>query len=131
MKVLMLLLAGAIALCAADPKAEVLAAMETWKKAVLARDGAALGKLLHPDLTYSHSNGRTETRADVLKTLPDSEAISFGETSVRVYGKMALVKGPMDIQSKTAKLQLSVLQVWMKGATGWQMVARQSTRLNP
>jgi ketosteroid isomerase-like protein len=128
-----LLLAAAASLAAADPKADVLAAMESWKQAVLKKDAAALDRLLHPDLTYSHSNGQTQTKADILKTLADTQSITFGESTVRIYGNTALVKGPIEIVSVTngapTKINLSVLQVWLKGPKGWQLVARHSTRL--
>src|SRR5947208_3376229 len=88
----LLILAMAATLAAADPKAEVLSAMEAWKTATLKKDGAALDKLLHSDLLYSHSDGRTETKADILKALPNLGEIKFGESNVRVYGNTALVK---------------------------------------
>ena len=46
-----LILAAAMTLAAADPKADVLSAMESWKTAMLKKDAAALDRLLHPDLT--------------------------------------------------------------------------------
>lgn len=132
----LLLFATAASLFAADPKADVLAAMETWKQAILKKDAAALDRLLHPDLTYSHSDGRTETKADILKALPNTQSIKIGDSSVRVYGNTVLVKGPMEFVNNAANgttttVNLSVLQVWLKGSKGWQLVARQSTRLNP
>ncbi|MCX6626322.1 MAG: nuclear transport factor 2 family protein [Candidatus Solibacter sp.] len=128
----LLVFATAVSLYAADPKAGVLSAMETWKQAVLKKDAAALDRLLHADLLYSHSDGRTETKADILKALPDMQSLTFGENSVRVYGNTALVKGTMDIVLKAnlaTTLKLSVLQVWLKGPKGWQLVARHSNRL--
>ena len=129
----LLLFAAAASLSAADPKAEVLAAMESWKQAVLKKDTAALDRLLHPDLTYSHSDARTQTKADILKAMADTQSIKIGESTVRVYGKTALVKGPMEFVSTnngaTSTTKLSVLQVWLKGPKGWQLVARQSTKL--
>ena len=129
---LLLCLAAATSAFAADPKAEVLATMQEWKTAALKGDNAVLGKLLHPDLTYSHSNGRTESKQDVLSSKPTMKDLTFGkETTVRVYGNTALVKGPIDVVNEKETLKLSVLQVWVKGPSGWQLVARQSTRLNP
>jgi hypothetical protein len=43
------------------------------------------------------------------------EAITFSDTTVRVYGKTPLVKGKVDIVNNTD--------------SKWQMVARQATRL--
>ena len=129
----LLVFAAAVSLSAADPKADVLSTMETWKQATLKKDGAALEPLLHPDLLYSHSDGRTETKADILKALPNLGSIKFGDSSVRVYGNTALVKGSMEIVNNATTpptaLNLSVLQVWLKGHKGWQLVARHSNRL--
>ena len=132
----LLVLAAAASLSAADPKAEVLAAMESWKQAVLTKDTAALDRLLHPDLAYSHSDGKTQTKADVLASPGNTKSINVGELSVRIYGDTALIKGPMEFVNNAANgttttVNLSVLQVWLKGPKGWQLVARHSTKLTP
>ena len=61
--ILTVLTAGAL-LAASNPAAEkeVLAALDTWRNAVMKRDRAAYDKILHPDLTYAHSNGAVETK---------------------------------------------------------------------
>ena len=129
----LLLFAAAASLAAADPNADVRAAMESLKQATLTKDAAALDRLLHPDLTYSHSDGKTQTKADILKALPNTKSITFGETSVRVYGNTALVKGPVEFVNNTANgtttVNLSILHVWLKGPKGWQLVARHATKL--
>ena len=115
---------------------EVLAAMDAYKEAMIHKDGAALDKLLSNDLTYTHSGGQLETKADVIKSITTSktivEAMDFSDTTVRVYGNMALVKGKVDLyHSKTNIVHMNVLHVWMKTPQGWQMIARQATRLIP
>jgi len=143
MKIWICILVGAAFLSAAtsDSKAEkeVLAAMEAWKQATLKKDGAALDKLLSNDLTYSHSSGHTQTKAEVLQSVTAGkatvEAIDFSATTVRVYGNTALVKGNVDIRNntdgKSTTANLNILHVWVKGPQGWQMVARQATKLAP
>jgi ketosteroid isomerase-like protein len=136
-----LLTAMVLSAASTDSKGEkeVMAAMDAWKQATMKKDGAALGKLLHPDLTYSHSSGKNETKADVLKSVTAGkatvEAIDFSDTTVRVYGNTALVRGKVDIRNNTAgkstTANLNILHVWVKGPQGWQMVARQATRLAP
>lgn len=126
---------------AAAPKAEqeVLAAMQSWKQGMLKRDAATLDKIFHADLTYSHSNGRTETKAEAIEAASKgaavAESIEILEQNVRTYGNTALVKAKIDIKNVTngqaTLLHLSVLHVWLKTPKGWQLVARQSTRLNP
>jgi ketosteroid isomerase-like protein len=120
-----------------DSKAEkeVLAAMDAWKEATMKKDTAALDKLLHPDLTYSHSSAANQTKAEVIKSVSTGnvEAITFSDTTVRIYGKTALVKGKVDMVNntggKSTPAHLNILHVWVKGPQGWQMVARQATRL--
>jgi ketosteroid isomerase-like protein len=135
-KWLLVFVAAAASLSAADPKTDVLASIETWKQAILKKDAKALEPLLHPDLLYSHSDGRTETKADILKSMPNTQSIKFAEQNVRVYGDTVLVKGNAEFVNNTATggtttLNLSLLQVWIKTPKGWQLVGRQSTRLNP
>ena len=134
-----LLFTGFLSAASTDSKAEkdVLAAMDAWKQATIKKDGAALDKLLHPDLTYSHSSAMTQTKADVIKAVTTGKAtvedITFSDTTVRVYGNTALVKGKVDIvnntDGKSTPAHLNILHVWIKGPHSWQMVARQATRL--
>ena len=140
-RLLLLLSAGALVVAAAaNPgEKELTSVMETWKQAVMKRDGAALAKLYHPDLTYSHSSGKTENKGEAIEASAKGpnivEALDMSGMTVRVYGKTALVKGNMEIRNNNGKtaqtLRLSVLYVWLKMPAGWQLVARQSTRLNP
>src|ERR1700686_5231788 len=101
MKKIVCILFSTLLLSAAptDAKAEkdVLAAMDAYKEAMIHKDGAALNKLLSNDLSYTHSGGQLEAKADVIKSITSSktivEAMDFSDTTVRVYGNMALVKG--------------------------------------
>jgi ketosteroid isomerase-like protein len=141
MKTWTILLCGAMLLTAADTgskaEKEVLAAMDAWKQATLHKDRAALEALLHEDLTYSHSSTKNESKADVIHSVTSGaaavEAIDFTDTTVRVYGNTALVKGNVTIRNnaggKTTTANLNILHVWVKGSKGWQLVARQATRL--
>jgi ketosteroid isomerase-like protein len=117
-------------------ESEVRAAMDAWKEATLGKDGPTLDRLLHDDLTYSHSNGRTQTKGDVLSSVTAGKSsvtgIDFGDLTIRVYGTTALVKGIVDIHNSKAGVDstahLDILHVWIKGAQGWQMAARQATQ---
>ena len=123
-----------MALIAADAKSEVTAAMESLKQAMIAKDGAALDKLLSEDLMYTHSAGQFETKAQFMKSIVSGKSIverlEYFDTVVRVYGNTALVKGGVDLyHSKTNIVHMNILHVWVKGPDGWKMVARQATRL--
>jgi len=138
MKKLLWALVAGLALSAAsiDPKVEkdVLAAMDAFKDAMIHNNAAVLGKLLSDDLTYVHSAGQLEGKADVLKSVTSGKNVitrmEFSDSSVRVYGNTALVKCRVDLwHSETNIVHMNVLHAWVKGTGGWQLVARQATRL--
>jgi len=136
MAILMPALALASARGGGGPEADIRAAMEEWRRATLAKDGDTLDRLLHADLTYSHSNGRTQTKAEVIESVTGGKSsvvgIDFGEQTVHVYGFIALVKGVVDMHASkggvNSTAHLDILHVWLKGPDGWQMVARQASQ---
>jgi ketosteroid isomerase-like protein len=117
---------------------EVQAAEDALSQALMKKDAAALQKLLHEDLTYSHSSGLNQTKADVVKATTaktNIEAIDFSDTTIRVYGNTALLKAHVELRNSTdgkaTVNHLNILFVWVKGAGGWQLVARQASQLAP
>ncbi len=121
----------------AEPNKEVLTAMDNWRKAMIAKDGAALEKLYAPDLTYTHSSGKNESKTEAIAAVVNSKGktdkIELADTTVRIYGKTALVKGKVTLigstDGKPTSTALNILHVWVKNSSGWQLVARQAVRL--
>ena len=123
-----------------DPKEEkqVMATLETMAQATIKKDVAALNKVYHEDLTYSHSSGANQTKAEVLKAVSGRgivESMKFNDTTIRIYGTVALVRGITDLRNgsegKMNDNHLNILWVLVKGPQGWQIVARQTTRMAP
>jgi ketosteroid isomerase-like protein len=118
---------------------DVLAQVEAWRKAVLAHDTKTLDRLMGDRVLYSHSNGKLENKAEFMKAWGPSgtanyEKVELGQQTVEMYGNIAVVRGDITIDNAPkagAKqhLKLNVMQIWEKGKAGWQMVARQATRL--
>ncbi len=140
MKTILITLIAAAVLAAAPAglgagKEEVMAAMDAYKDAMVHKDGAALEKLLGKDLTYVHSTGQVEAKADVIESITKAKTIVekiefFPDTTVRIHGNTALVTGKVDLwHSPTNIVHMHVLHVWEKGPQGWQLTARQATRL--
>jgi ketosteroid isomerase-like protein len=135
--IMLILSVGILAGAAPEAEKDVLAAMETWRHAMMKKDRAGLQKILHENLTYTHSSGLNETKADVLQSVTQGpmihEEIKLSNTTVRVFGDTALVKGIVDFRNSVAgavsTAHLDVLHVWLKGPQGWQLVARQAIRL--
>ena len=123
-----------------DPKDEksVMATLDAMAQATIKKDVATLDKIYHPDLTYSHSSAMNQTKAEVLKAVAGpgvTESMTFHETSVRIYGNVALVRGRNELRNGAPGSlhdnHLNILWVMLKGPgpQGWQIVARQTTRL--
>ncbi len=114
-----------------DEKA-VLAAEKQFNDAMVKSDPATVGKLLADDLSYFHSNGSIETKADVLKGIDGKvkyTAIKFETTSVREYGNTVITTHNVMFVTPTVSHHVLLTTVWAKQASGWQMVARQATQL--
>ena len=110
---------------------EVLAAMTALAEAVGKRDVAALQKLLHDELVYSHSDTRAQTKGDLLKEAQENRGpggIALAEPKVHIYGSTAIIRGRVGSAKGVLPNSPHAVAVWVKGAQGWQIVARTATR---
>ena len=74
----------------------VSSAVEALRKAMVAGDKAALEKLSLNELSYGHSSGRLENKAEFIATLTNGKAgftaIELSDQTVNVVDKVALVR---------------------------------------
>ena len=106
-------------------------------KALIAKDTVVLKQLLHKDLTYGHSNGWVETKADVIKDLVSGKLaynkIENKDVKWTVTDDISTMRSTTEVKyqldGKVGELKLHVLQVWLKTNKGWQLLSRQSTKL--
>jgi hypothetical protein len=116
---------------------EVLAAERARIGLAVKADTAALEKMLGDDLTYGHSDGRVDTKAQFLDALKSGdlkyESMEHANPTVRVFGNTAVITGLSNVKVKSRgqdlNLRLRFTCVWVKRDARWQMVAWQSTRL--
>jgi len=114
-----------------DEKA-VLAAEKQYVDGMVKSDPASVAKLLADDLSYFHSNGAIETKADVLKGINGKVKytdIKFETTKIRQYGNTVITTHNVMFVTPTVSHHVFLTTVWVKQASGWQMVARQATQL--
>ena len=131
MKVTLLTLLLAVAAFAADA-GPLSSTLEAWKQAMLKKDTAALQKMYHADLTYTHSSALTETKAEAIAAVAKAspKAIDYHDVTTKVYGNTAVLKGKFDITNdQNVTSHLVLLTVWLKSGSDWQLVARQATKL--
>jgi ketosteroid isomerase-like protein len=106
-------------------------------QAMLRVDTEELNRVLADDLTYVHSSGQVDTKAELISSLQSGqrkyESIQPDEIKVRVYGEAAVVTGRAQMRTKSQgqdfHFQIRFTDVYVKKGDGWQMVAWQSSRL--
>ena len=115
---------------------EVRQTMEKYRMALVQRDTATLERIWADDYTFTNGAGETHSKAERLANLKSGatslDSISQEEDmKVRVHGNVAVATGRLTIKGqysgKQASGQYRSLNVWLKGATGWQLVANQIT----
>jgi ketosteroid isomerase-like protein len=95
--------------------------------------------LLAEELSYTHSSGKTDTKAELLASVSSGklkyESIEPSDTKVRVYGSTAVITGQANLKINNNGQPLSFAMkftgVYAKRDGRWQLVAYQSTRLAP
>jgi len=116
---------------------EILGLEDKRFGAMIARDLAALEKLTHDQLLYTHSSGLTDTKASWLESIKAGKAkyksVDCSERKVRFLGEVALVNGKaaieVDVNGQPKSLRLVFLNAWTRTPQGWKFVAWQSCPL--
>lgn len=130
-----LLLASA---CCAETPEQVKALDRQWAEATTKADASALNQLLSDDLTYTHSTGETQSKAEFIASVSKGEirynSIRFESSKARVYGDTAVIVSHLRIKlttgGKNIDLHPCFLDVWVKKNGRWQMVAHQATKID-
>lgn len=123
---------------AADEAADVLATDRARLAAMVAVDLAGLDATLHEGLTYTHSNGRLDTKASLVESLVSGGVDYLDITldveaqvpQVRVRGETAVVTAAARMQVAAAgaihDLTLVYTAVYFREDGRWQLAAYQS-----
>ena len=130
------LLLTTMAWSAGSSEEEILKIEDQRVQAMIAGDLATLDRLLADDLTYTHSTGRIQTKAELLAELKSGDlkynAMPREEVKVRFLGCAAVVTGKakLDVESRGVKVTFPIrfTDIYVKRAERWQLLAWQSTR---
>jgi len=113
-------------------------AMSRLDNALVNKDEKALTLLLSNDVTYGHSNGWIQSKSDIINDLKsgklDYSKIDNTSLSIAAINRnWATVRTNTNAEGKANgnlfQLKLHILEVWLKTKSGWQLIARQSTKL--
>jgi ketosteroid isomerase-like protein len=113
---------------------EILGLEDRRLSLMVARDVAALEKMVHEELLYTHSSGLTDTKATWLDSMKSGKvkykSADCSERQVRFFGDVALVRGKAAIEAEIGgqprSLRLLFLNAWVRTPQGWKFAAWQS-----
>ncbi|MBS0644940.1 MAG: nuclear transport factor 2 family protein [Proteobacteria bacterium] len=122
---------------AAADEASVAAAVEAYRKAILAKDKAALEALCAPQVSYGHSSGVIQNRDEFVTGTVNSKsvtkALEFSKIWNAVVGDNAISRFIWDSESetegKTTQTHIGVLIVWVQQGGAWKILGRQAYKL--
>jgi ketosteroid isomerase-like protein len=123
----------------ADEKA-VAAAVEKFRKAMIASDKGALESLAASDLSYGHSSGLIEDKAAFVDQFVTGktdflENLTFSDQTIRIAGDAAIVRhrltGDTNNNKTPGKVDIIILMVWQKQKGDWKLLARQAAKIPP
>ena len=112
--------------------------MQSLDKALLQKDENVLRSVLHSEVSYGHSNGWIQSKDDILNDFKSGKLVynkieNNSSTIVKISRKYATVKTNTNaegaVNGTAFKLTLHVMQFWIKTKKGWQLIARQSSKL--
>ena len=111
--------------------------IETLRRGLLEQDKAKLDQVAAAQISYGHSDGRTENKEQfidaVMNRKQTQKSLAFPELKVTVVGNTAVARhiylGESELDGKQSTTRIGALQVWQKQDAGWKLVARQGFRL--
>ena len=112
-------------------------AVEALRKALMEKDKTRLEQLAADQLSYGHSSGKVQTKAEFVDGVMTSKAtvksLTFPELSIAVVGNAAIARHLYESESetdgKTNNVKIGALQVWQKQDGNWKLLARQGFKL--
>ena len=125
------------AMATADPAGDVERMEQKRMLAILNVDMPTLYAIYADDFFYNTSSGPSLTKSEYLPRYASGElkvnSADSEARDIRVYENTALVTGIVHvnatIKGENKQLHLRYLNVWVKRANGWVLVARQGTNL--
>lgn len=130
-------LRGPVAVAQSGDEAAVNAAIEALRKAMVDADKGQLEELVADQLSYGHSGGVIETKAQFVDVIVSKKTvyktITLSEPSTTVVGNNAIARHIFSAETesggKAGSARVGILQVWQKQDDRWKLLARQAFRL--
>jgi len=115
---------------------KLITTVKEFHQALVNKNTVSINQQTDKALSYGHSNGWVETKADVIKDL-ETGYISYQEIkedsiTAMINGNVANVRFLADItavmKGTTNNFKLRVLEVWVRKGNRWLLFARQAVK---
>ena len=115
----------------------VAAAVESLRKLMVDPGKAGLEKITSDALSYGHSSGKVQTKAEFIEALTsaasDFVSIELTEQTIKLSGNTAIVRHNLSASTndggKPGTVKLHILTIWQKLNGQWKLLARQAVKL--
>ncbi|AYQ34555.1 nuclear transport factor 2 family protein [Runella sp. SP2] len=112
-------------------------AVEALKKAMIDADKTALENLAADGLSYGHSSGKVEDKAEFVRAIVSGESdfvtIDLTEQTIKIVGNSAIVRHKLfaktNNKGQAGTANIAILLVWQKQKGQWKLLARQAVKL--
>lgn len=117
-----------------DDAATIAHSVEHLRQGLLKADRPALEQLCAAELSYGHSGGTLETKAQFVEANTNGfatwKSLEFNDQTISFAGDIALVRhlmvGETEHSGKVHPVKIGILLVWQKQAGAWKLLARQA-----
>ena len=121
----------------AKDERDVAAAVEKMRAAMLSAKAADLNAIAAADLSYGHSSGKIETKAEFVDTIVSGRSVfvtlEFTDQTIKVSGDTAIVRHVFTAKTndggKPGNVKIGILLTWQKQGGAWKLLARQAYKL--
>ncbi len=115
----------------------VAEAVEKLRKSMIDPTEANLSALASDKLSYGHSSGKVEDKAEFIRALvsndSDFKTINLTDQTISIVDNTALVRHVLTAETANkgvaATAHIAVLLVWVYEKGAWKMVARQAVKV--
>ena len=115
--------------------AAVKQSVEAFRKALLASDRSQLDALTADQLSYGHSGGKVQNKAEFLEGAAKGrwKFITLSDETNHIVGSNAISRftftGESENEGKINAVKIGVLMVWLKQDGHWKLLARQAVKV--
>ncbi|HEX7028078.1 MAG TPA: nuclear transport factor 2 family protein [Gammaproteobacteria bacterium] len=121
-----------------DREVRVNTQIDAFIAALLKPDRDRLEKLTSPALSYGHSSGKLENRAQFIQSMLDGVSrflsIELDNRTISICGDVAIARHVLfahthDKGKEPGTIRIGILLVWRYEQDDWRLLARQAYRL--